>query len=260
MLYYWDDRDGSDFSGWWFGPRVGGDQASKLCRAQCHCIGTHTCVIFVNRYVLYVSLFYRYCSTICISSMHLYACIFCPYPSAPQSTNPSNQWLPLRCGQVWGYQPSTDTTPPESGWKVLQLKCTDLNDLNQLSNGIKKDANVCALMCWFRVIQVLEVPYDGPVDENLKVIRKKEKKEKGAKGEAVPSSSWKVQLMFCSCFMSSYSLHSGWGCCCLSTDARDARDARVVWDVLWNAAFLRWPACSWTPNAGANLPNPDPSS
>ena len=76
--------------------------------------------------------------------MHLYACIFCPYPSAPQSTNPSNQWLPLRCGQVWGYQPSTDTTPPESGWKVLQLKCTDVNDvndLNQLSNGIKKDAD-----------------------------------------------------------------------------------------------------------------------
>jgi hypothetical protein len=27
MLYYWDDRDGSDFSGWWFGPKVGGDQA-----------------------------------------------------------------------------------------------------------------------------------------------------------------------------------------------------------------------------------------
>lgn len=26
MLYYWDDRDGSDFSGWWFGPKVGGDQ------------------------------------------------------------------------------------------------------------------------------------------------------------------------------------------------------------------------------------------
>lgn len=198
MLYYWDDRDGSDFSGWWFGPRVGGDQASKFGRVQCHCIGTRTRVIFVNRYVLYVSLFNRYCSTICISTMHLYACIFCPYPSAPQSTNPSNQWLPLRCGQVWGYQPSTDTTPPESGWKVLQLKCTDVNDvndLNELSNGIKKDANVCALMRWFLVIQVLEVPYDGPVDENLKVIRKKEKKEKGAKGEAVPSSSWKVQLM-----------------------------------------------------------------
>ena len=25
-LYYWDDRDGSDYSGWWFGPQVGGDQ------------------------------------------------------------------------------------------------------------------------------------------------------------------------------------------------------------------------------------------
>ena len=27
LLYFWDDRDGSDFSGWWFGPKVGGDQA-----------------------------------------------------------------------------------------------------------------------------------------------------------------------------------------------------------------------------------------
>ena len=27
MLYFWDDRDGSDFAGWWFGPKVGGDQA-----------------------------------------------------------------------------------------------------------------------------------------------------------------------------------------------------------------------------------------
>jgi len=26
MIYYWDDRDGKDFSGWWFGPKVGGDQ------------------------------------------------------------------------------------------------------------------------------------------------------------------------------------------------------------------------------------------
>lgn len=26
LLYFWDDRDGSDFSGWWFGPKVGGDQ------------------------------------------------------------------------------------------------------------------------------------------------------------------------------------------------------------------------------------------
>eukprot|EP00913_Durusdinium_trenchii_P007022 g6605.t2 len=66
MLYYWDDRDGSDFSGWWFGPKVGGDQ-------------------------------------------------------------------------VWAYQPGKDKTPPETGWKV---------------------------------------PYDGSVDENFKVVRKKEKKEK----------------------------------------------------------------------------------
>lgn len=26
MLYYWDDRDGPNFCGWWFGPKVGGDQ------------------------------------------------------------------------------------------------------------------------------------------------------------------------------------------------------------------------------------------
>ncbi|CAJ1363675.1 unnamed protein product [Effrenium voratum] len=26
MLYFWDDRDGPDFCGWWFGPKVGGDQ------------------------------------------------------------------------------------------------------------------------------------------------------------------------------------------------------------------------------------------
>merc|ERR1711971_1198967 len=26
LMYYWDDRDGADFSGWWFGPKVGGDQ------------------------------------------------------------------------------------------------------------------------------------------------------------------------------------------------------------------------------------------
>lgn len=25
-LYFWDARDGADFSGWWFGPKVGGDQ------------------------------------------------------------------------------------------------------------------------------------------------------------------------------------------------------------------------------------------
>ena len=27
-LYYWDERDGVAFSGWWFGPKIGGDQAS----------------------------------------------------------------------------------------------------------------------------------------------------------------------------------------------------------------------------------------
>lgn len=26
MLYYWDERDGPNFAGWWFGPKVGGDQ------------------------------------------------------------------------------------------------------------------------------------------------------------------------------------------------------------------------------------------
>ncbi|CAE7559652.1 eag [Symbiodinium sp. CCMP2456] len=26
MLYYWDERDGVEFSGWWFGPKIGGDQ------------------------------------------------------------------------------------------------------------------------------------------------------------------------------------------------------------------------------------------
>merc|ERR1712217_114407 len=26
LMYYWDDRDGAAFSGWWFGPKVGGDQ------------------------------------------------------------------------------------------------------------------------------------------------------------------------------------------------------------------------------------------
>ena len=25
FLYYWDTRDGENFSGWWFGPTVGGD-------------------------------------------------------------------------------------------------------------------------------------------------------------------------------------------------------------------------------------------
>eukprot|EP00928_Gymnodinium_smaydae_P016845 TRINITY_DN16376_c0_g1_i2.p1 TRINITY_DN16376_c0_g1~~TRINITY_DN16376_c0_g1_i2.p1 ORF type:complete len:1086 (-),score=275.43 TRINITY_DN16376_c0_g1_i2:89-3049(-) len=26
LIYFWDDRDGPNFSGWWFGPKVGGDQ------------------------------------------------------------------------------------------------------------------------------------------------------------------------------------------------------------------------------------------
>merc|ERR1712014_431654 len=26
MVYFWDDRDGAKFGGWWFGPKVGGDQ------------------------------------------------------------------------------------------------------------------------------------------------------------------------------------------------------------------------------------------
>merc|ERR1712087_1022409 len=26
MLYFWDQRDGPNFCGWWFGPKVGGDQ------------------------------------------------------------------------------------------------------------------------------------------------------------------------------------------------------------------------------------------
>merc|ERR1719149_337996 len=26
LIYYWDDRDGPDQCGWWFGPNVGGDQ------------------------------------------------------------------------------------------------------------------------------------------------------------------------------------------------------------------------------------------
>ena len=28
-LYYWDDRDGVAFCGWWFGPKIGGDQAGE---------------------------------------------------------------------------------------------------------------------------------------------------------------------------------------------------------------------------------------
>ena len=26
LIYFWDDRDGPTFSGWWIGPKVGGDQ------------------------------------------------------------------------------------------------------------------------------------------------------------------------------------------------------------------------------------------
>merc|ERR1712039_721977 len=26
LIYYWDERDGPAFMGWWFGPKVGGDQ------------------------------------------------------------------------------------------------------------------------------------------------------------------------------------------------------------------------------------------
>merc|ERR1712157_526390 len=26
LLYFWDERDGAAVSGWWFGPKVGGDQ------------------------------------------------------------------------------------------------------------------------------------------------------------------------------------------------------------------------------------------
>eukprot|EP00928_Gymnodinium_smaydae_P062580 TRINITY_DN4640_c0_g4_i3.p1 TRINITY_DN4640_c0_g4~~TRINITY_DN4640_c0_g4_i3.p1 ORF type:complete len:1025 (-),score=220.06 TRINITY_DN4640_c0_g4_i3:391-3012(-) len=26
MIYYWDERDGAGYNGWWFGPKVGGDQ------------------------------------------------------------------------------------------------------------------------------------------------------------------------------------------------------------------------------------------
>eukprot|EP00928_Gymnodinium_smaydae_P001301 TRINITY_DN1048_c1_g2_i2.p1 TRINITY_DN1048_c1_g2~~TRINITY_DN1048_c1_g2_i2.p1 ORF type:complete len:249 (+),score=51.92 TRINITY_DN1048_c1_g2_i2:53-748(+) len=26
MVYFWDERDGANFCGWWFGPKVGGDQ------------------------------------------------------------------------------------------------------------------------------------------------------------------------------------------------------------------------------------------
>merc|ERR1712087_269623 len=26
LIYFWDNRDGDAFCGWWFGPKVGGDQ------------------------------------------------------------------------------------------------------------------------------------------------------------------------------------------------------------------------------------------
>merc|ERR1712039_1039057 len=26
LIYFWDERDGPNFCGWWFGPKVGGDQ------------------------------------------------------------------------------------------------------------------------------------------------------------------------------------------------------------------------------------------
>merc|ERR1712187_285469 len=26
MVYFWDERDGPSFCGWWFGPKIGGDQ------------------------------------------------------------------------------------------------------------------------------------------------------------------------------------------------------------------------------------------
>merc|ERR1712048_568564 len=26
MIYFWDERDGPNFCGWWFGPKIGGDQ------------------------------------------------------------------------------------------------------------------------------------------------------------------------------------------------------------------------------------------
>merc|ERR1719379_2941169 len=26
LIYFWDDRDGPELCGWWFGPNVGGDQ------------------------------------------------------------------------------------------------------------------------------------------------------------------------------------------------------------------------------------------
>merc|ERR1711920_229227 len=26
LIYYWDERDGPSYCGWWFGPKIGGDQ------------------------------------------------------------------------------------------------------------------------------------------------------------------------------------------------------------------------------------------
>jgi len=34
LLYFWDDRDGSTFSGWWFGPGIGGDQVWAYNRSR----------------------------------------------------------------------------------------------------------------------------------------------------------------------------------------------------------------------------------
>jgi len=34
LIYYWDDRDGLAFCGWWFGPKVGGDQVWAYCADQ----------------------------------------------------------------------------------------------------------------------------------------------------------------------------------------------------------------------------------
>lgn len=31
LIYFWDDRDGPAFCGWWFGPKVGGDQVWAYC-------------------------------------------------------------------------------------------------------------------------------------------------------------------------------------------------------------------------------------
>lgn len=34
LIYFWDDRDGPSFCGWWFGPKVGGDQVWAYCPDQ----------------------------------------------------------------------------------------------------------------------------------------------------------------------------------------------------------------------------------